>query len=372
MNGTATLRGMCSLVACLACAGSVGQAAEPSPQATDQVVTRRLIFKQQPLRRLTVYYPDGWKPADRRPALVIFRCNIPVQREHFRQLGMVVIKPELAPVNHGRLPGLSLAEIAELPRPRHQVEDARSAIRFIRSHAAQLGIDPARIVATGTSGGGDLALQTFLNKEFEDPTDDRTVSSAPDALVLYCPAFDGIDIWYVKTEDLVAKTKAEAPAFLPLLPNFVASLREEYAVPADHRAELIKLAERLGAEQNIDEAEVRSFQTILELFNRSDWSLLHPPADALKMSATRILTDEPFPPTLILLGDRDHLKQPQTKFIAAARKRGKQFELKIFAGGGHSFMMQPPHREASTREVEQFLRRLKYLPTGSVEPDAGE
>ena len=89
----------------------------------------------------------------------------------------------------------------------HQVEDTKSAIRFVRTNAGRLGVDPQRIVATGTSGGGDLALQSFLNRTFEDPQDDRSISPRPNALVLYCPAFDGIDIWFVKTETILQKTK---------------------------------------------------------------------------------------------------------------------------------------------------------------------
>ena len=97
-----------------------------------------------------------------------------------------------------------------MPKPRNQVEDTKSAIRFIRQHAGKLGVAPERIVATGTSGGGDRALQSYLNRAFEDPQDDKSVSHRPNALVLYCPAFDGIDICYVKSETLLERTKRDA------------------------------------------------------------------------------------------------------------------------------------------------------------------
>ena len=108
------------------------------------VATGRFVYKQEPRRTLTVYYPDDWKADDRRPTLIIFRCNIPYQREHFRKLGMVVIEPQLAAVNSGRPPSLSLEEITKQPKPRDQVADTKSAIRFIRSHADELGVDPNR------------------------------------------------------------------------------------------------------------------------------------------------------------------------------------------------------------------------------------
>ena len=71
--------------------------------------------------------------------------------------------------------------------------------------------------------------------------------------------------------------------------------------------ELIKQAVTLGKREGIADEEIARFQKVLELFNARDWQLLHPVADALKMSASRILPKGPLPPTLIMHGDRDHL-----------------------------------------------------------------
>ncbi|MEK6236871.1 MAG: glycerophosphodiester phosphodiesterase family protein, partial [Planctomycetales bacterium] len=202
----------------------------------------------------------------------------------------------------------------------------------------------------------------FLNRAFEDPGDDSSVSAFPNALVLYCPAFDGIDIWYVKTKTILQKIKAQAPSFLPRITKFIQNTTDEYATPRGHRANLIKLAETLGKKHKIDESEIKRFQAVLELFNKSDWQLLHPIEDAQKMSASRLLTDEPLPPTLIMFGDRDHLFEHQTAFVEKARKLGKRFELKIFKTAGHSFMTQPRFLEPSTREVENFFTKLAWLP----------
>ncbi len=289
-------------------------------QEDSGVKTAKMLYLEEPRRSLTAYFPDDWKASDLRPALVIFRCRIPVQREHFRKAGMVVVKPQTAPVNSGKLPAMSLEEIAAAAKPRDQVADTKSAIRFLRANSAKLGIDPEKIVATGTSGGGDLALQSHLNRAFEHASDDRSVSCSPDALVLYCPAFDGIDIWYVKAAPFRQRTQAEAPSFVPLLGRFVADAGEGFVKPVDHRAKLIELAAMLGREQRIAEAEIAKFQEILKLFNERDWQLLHPVEDALKMSASRILTrDRPLPPTLILFGDRDHLYAHQTAFVERRR-----------------------------------------------------
>ncbi len=343
----------------LAAGGEEVEKADPKPPT---VRTSRLVYKQEPRRTLTVYYPDDWKPSDKRPVLVIFRCRIEAQREHFRKRGMVVIKPQLAAVNSGKLPGMSLEEISKAPKPRHQVEDTKSAIRYLRANADKLGIHPQRIVATGTSGGGDLALQSYLNKAFEDPQDDQSVANKPNALVLYCPAFDGIDIWFVKTETLTARTKADAPSFLPLLSRFVKNTEDEYATPLDHRAELLHLAAELGEEKGIDGDEVRRFQSVLELFNERDWQLLHPAEDALQMSASRILTKEPLPPTLIMFGRRDHLYKYQMAFVDRAKSLGQNIEVEIYDHAGHSFMLQPAFLAPSTQRVDTFLRGIGFLP----------
>src|ERR1700733_10765315 len=73
------------------------------------------------------------------------------------------------------------------------VEDAKSAVRWLRQNAAMLGIDPDRIVASGGSAGGHIAACTAcpgLDAEGED----LQVSSRPNALLLFNPVlrFDGV------------------------------------------------------------------------------------------------------------------------------------------------------------------------------------
>jgi acetyl esterase/lipase len=70
------------------------------------------------------------------------------------------------------------------------VKDARSAMRYIRAHAAELGIDPDRIAANGASAGGHLAAATALFTGVDETSDDRSVSCVPQALVLFSPVID--------------------------------------------------------------------------------------------------------------------------------------------------------------------------------------
>ena len=74
--------------------------------------------------------------------------------------------------------------------PFASLEDAKSAIRYVRQHASRFHIDPAKICAAGGSAGGHLAAATALINDFNDSNDDLTVSCIPDALVLFNPVID--------------------------------------------------------------------------------------------------------------------------------------------------------------------------------------
>jgi acetyl esterase/lipase len=105
-------------------------AARPAPAAL-YVHGGGFIFGDRKLRGL------GAALANHAGALV------PQLRAALSQRGFVV-----ASIDY-RLPPLS-----RWPAP---IEDTKCAVRFLRAHAAALGIDPGRIGAWGSSAGGDLA-----------------------------------------------------------------------------------------------------------------------------------------------------------------------------------------------------------------------
>ena len=74
--------------------------------------------------------------------------------------------------------------------PFESLMDAKSAMRFIRSHAEEFQIDPDKIIASGGSAGGHLAAATALIDGYNDPSDDLSISSKPSALVLFNPVID--------------------------------------------------------------------------------------------------------------------------------------------------------------------------------------
>jgi len=70
------------------------------------------------------------------------------------------------------------------------VQDARSAMRWVRSHAKEFNIDPHRIAAGGGSAGGHLAAFVGLVDGLDAPEDDKSVSAKANALLLFNPVFD--------------------------------------------------------------------------------------------------------------------------------------------------------------------------------------
>lgn len=68
------------------------------------------------------------------------------------------------------------------------VSDAKSAIRWVRSNANRLGVDPNRIVSSGGSAGGHLAASVAILPDYDEPDEDHSVSSVPNAAALFNPA----------------------------------------------------------------------------------------------------------------------------------------------------------------------------------------
>ena len=70
--------------------------------------------------------------------------------------------------------------------PLECIEDAKSAVRYVRAHSQELGIDPDKIIVAGGSAGGHIAACTFLDGG-DAAGEDLGISSKPNALVLHNP-----------------------------------------------------------------------------------------------------------------------------------------------------------------------------------------
>jgi len=130
-------------------------------------------------------------PTDPAPAILWFHggsgdtgawSHCPAFCQRFRELGIVVLQVEYR--TYQRFDSTPLDALA----------DARSAVRWARTNAARLGLDPDRIAVAGFSTGATLAAQTLTVDGFDDPDDDLTVRAQPDAAVMvsgcYAPETD--------------------------------------------------------------------------------------------------------------------------------------------------------------------------------------
>lgn len=65
--------------------------------------------------------------------------------------------------------------------------DAKSAVRWVREHAAQYGVDPQKIVCSGGSASGHVSACTALIDDFNDSADNLKISARPNAVAIFCP-----------------------------------------------------------------------------------------------------------------------------------------------------------------------------------------
>ena len=105
------------------------------------------------------------------------------QSRYFASRGMVAVSVEYRIRNvHGT-------------SPIQAMEDAKSAIRFIRSNAKLFSIDSNKIAAAGGSAGGHLAAVAGNIDLFDNSNEDLTISSKPNLLILYNPVLHNGRKW---------------------------------------------------------------------------------------------------------------------------------------------------------------------------------
>lgn len=137
--------------------------------------------------KLHVFNPEDHKPTDKRPAIIFFfgggwiggsPSQFYPHCEHLASRGMVGMSAEYRVKSRNGT------------TPRECVQDGKSAVRWVRQHARELGIDPDMIAAGGGSAGGQVAAATGTTNGFEEKEENLGISSRPDALVLFNPVFD--------------------------------------------------------------------------------------------------------------------------------------------------------------------------------------
>jgi acetyl esterase/lipase len=197
------------------------------------------------------------------------------------------------PVVHGSQPRYQVPEI---------VQDVNRAVRFIRLHAKDYGIDASRIGATGASAGGHLSLMLGTaaakgNAEGKDPVDRE--SSRVQAVACFFPPTDLLNFG-APGRELIRATDHRPP----------------FRAAFDYR-ELDKTT--MLWERVTDADKLRKIA-------RDISPIYHVSSDTA--------------PTFILHGDKDDLVplQQSETFIAKLKEAGVEGKLVVKQGAGHGWL----------------------------------
>lgn len=230
--------------------GFVARADNPASadtSATEITPGKPFIYKQTEGRpqTLEVYYPSGWTPKNKVPAVLFFHGGgwlngdlrqFRYQCQYFASRGLVA-----ATANYYMVPRAekdALQPKGAYIRP--CITDAKSAIRWMKQHAVELGIDPNRLIVGGGSAGAHLAVLATVNPGLNDPQDPKDITTSVAAYLLFNPAF-------LRTDDesnAFTEVKAPiAPAIFfhgtrdPLLPDTIALIKQLHGL-GDNATEL--------------------------------------------------------------------------------------------------------------------------------------
>jgi acetyl esterase/lipase len=180
--------------------------------ASDASSTKSFVYKhaKQGDLELLVDYPPNWRESDHRPAIVFFfgggwqngsTRQFEPQATYLAGRGLVAVRADYR------------VKARQDVTPKECVEDAKSAMRWVRKNATTLGIDPDRIIAAGGSAGGHLAACTFFTPGLDAEGEETSISCKPCALVLFNPVlrFDNVPSLMERIGDDEVLGKAISP-----------------------------------------------------------------------------------------------------------------------------------------------------------------
>lgn len=136
---------------------------------------------------MQIEYPPSYDPSQTYPAMVFFfgggwnggsTSQFEPHAKYFAARGMICFRADYR------------VKSRQGTTPFESLKDAKSAMRYIRAHAQELGVDPNKIVASGGSAGGHLAAAAASVEGYNEAGEDLSVSCKPNALVLFNPVFD--------------------------------------------------------------------------------------------------------------------------------------------------------------------------------------
>lgn len=194
---------------------------------------------------MVAYFPEGHSEEDRRGCVVFFYSSLwdrgvlsqfAPHCIYFREKGLVTFAVDYRVSSRHRT------------GPLHTIADTRSALRWLRSNAAGLGLDPEKICAVGAAASAHAILIASMWDDFDEPGENLEVPCVPDAMVLFEPITDVTDRQTVK--DLFPD-RALAKQLSPVLqvrkempPSLIIHGRRNRVIPFEHSAQLFKRMKR--------------------------------------------------------------------------------------------------------------------------------
>lgn len=169
-------------------------------QMNDTKPGKEYIYKKSAgkERKLEIYFPPNHDPAKKKvPGMILFHgggwsggslAQFRPACEYFASRGLVCATAEYQMLSSGAeklLKGESKKRVC--------VTDAKSAIRWFKQHADDLGIDPSKIITGGGSAGGHISALATLNPDLNDPADPKNIDTTIVAYLWFNPAFASDD-----------------------------------------------------------------------------------------------------------------------------------------------------------------------------------
>ena len=109
--------------------------------------------------------------------------------ERYAKMGIITFSVDYRlSIDNGITPSKTISPI-------ESVMDAKSAMRWVRKNAEKFHIDKNKIVASGQSAGGHLALCTAMIDDYNEKSDDLSISCSPNALLLFSACVDAVEGW---------------------------------------------------------------------------------------------------------------------------------------------------------------------------------
>ncbi len=166
-------------------------------------------------RKMEIYFPPNHDPAKAKvPGMILFHGGgwqggtleqFRAACAYFASRGLVCATAEY------QMLGKAASTLPKTEsKKRVCVTDAKSAIRWFKQNAKELGIDPARIIAGGGSAGGHISALATMNPGLNDPADPKDIDTRVVAYLWFNPAF-ALDDFNDPEIDILHHLKADLP-----------------------------------------------------------------------------------------------------------------------------------------------------------------